>query len=221
MAGDRQRMNLILFGPPGAGKGTQAQFLVKRYAVPQISTGDMLRAAVKAETPLGLQAKAIMQQGGLVSDEIVLGMVEERLALADCAGGFVLDGFPRTVPQADMLNAVLLRMGRTIEHVLSLEVEPEELVRRLSGRRSCPVCGRGYHVQYDPPRQPDVCDQCQAALVQRDDDREETVRNRLAVYEAQTHPLKDYYQSAGVLRQIPGVGSITEIQQRISAILAG
>lgn len=214
-------MNLILFGPPGAGKGTQAQFLVKRYAVPQISTGDMLRAAVKAETPLGLQAKAIMQQGGLVSDEIVLGMVEERLALADCAGGFVLDGFPRTVPQADMLNAVLLRMGRTIEHVLSLEVEPEELVRRLSGRRSCPVCGRGYHVQYDPPRQPDVCDQCQAALVQRDDDREETVRNRLAVYEAQTHPLKDYYQSAGVLRQIPGVGSITEIQQRISAILAG
>ncbi|WP_305731523.1 adenylate kinase [Trichlorobacter ammonificans] len=214
-------MNLILFGPPGAGKGTQAQFLVKQYAVPQISTGDMLRAAVKAETSLGLQAKAIMQRGGLVSDEIVLGMVEERLAQPDCSGGFVLDGFPRTIPQADMLHAVLSRMGRSIEHVLSLEVEPEELVHRLSGRRSCPACGRGYHVEYEPPQQAGMCDQCHVALVQRDDDREETVRNRLSVYEEQTHPLKAYYLAKGMLRQIPGIGSIAEIQQRISSVLAG
>lgn len=213
-------MNLILFGPPGAGKGTQAQFLVDTYGVPQISTGDMLRAAVKNQTPLGLKAQAIMQQGGLVSDEIVLGIVEERLAQQDCHGGFVLDGFPRTIPQADALVAILQRAGRAIEHVVSLEVETEEIVKRLSGRRSCPSCGKGYHVTYDAPKQAGVCDACGAALVQRDDDREETVRNRLSVYEQQTAPLKDYYRLQGLLRTIPGMGPIAEVQQRIAAALA-
>lgn len=213
-------MNLILFGPPGAGKGTQAQFLVDTYKIPQISTGDMLRAAVKNQTPLGIKAQEIMQQGGLVSDEIVLGIVEERLAQDDCRQGFVLDGFPRTIPQADALVQILQRTGRAIEHVISLEVDTDEIVKRLSGRRSCPACGKGYHVTYDAPKQAGVCDVCGAALVQRDDDREETVRNRLSVYEQQTAPLKDYYQGQQLLRAIPGMGPIAEVQQRIAAALA-
>lgn len=213
-------MNLILFGPPGAGKGTQAQFLVDTYKIPQISTGDMLRAAVKNQTPLGIKAQEIMQQGGLVSDEIVLGIVEERLAQEDCRQGFVLDGFPRTIPQADALVQILQRAGRTIEHVISLEVDTDEIVKRLSGRRSCPACGKGYHETYDAPKQAGVCDACGAALVQRDDDREETVRNRLSVYEQQTAPLKDYYHGQQLLRAIPGMGPIAEVQQRIAAALA-
>lgn len=214
-------MNLILFGPPGAGKGTQAQFLVESYKIPQISTGDMLRVAVRQQTPLGLKAQEIMQQGGLVSDEIVLGIVEERLAQDDCRSGFVLDGFPRTIPQADALAEILQRCGRSIEHVVSLEVDNEEIVKRLSGRRSCPDCGKGYHVTYDAPKRVDVCDVCGVALVQRDDDREQTVRNRLAVYEQQTAPLKEYYRSQQLLRTIPGMGPIAEVQQRITAALAG
>ena len=214
-------MNLVLFGPPGAGKGTQAQFLVDTYAIPQISTGDMLRAAVKAQTPLGLQAQAIMQQGGLVSDEIVLGIVEERLKQDDCRVGFVLDGFPRTIPQAEALVGILDRLGRGIEHVVSLEVDTDEVVKRLSGRRSCPSCGKGYHVTYDPPRQDGICDTCSSALIQRDDDREETVRNRLTVYDQQTAPLKEYYADRHLLRSIPGMGPIAEVQQRIASALAG
>lgn len=214
-------MNLILFGPPGAGKGTQAQFLVEAYGIPQISTGDMLRAAVKQQTPLGLKAQEIMQQGGLVSDEIVLGIVEERLAQEDCRNGFVLDGFPRTVPQADALVLILQRAGRAIEHVVSLEVDTDEIVKRLSGRRSCPSCGKGYHVTYDAPKQAGVCDACGTALVQRDDDREQTVRNRLDVYDQQTAPLKEYYRAQQVLRAIPGMGPIAEVQQRIAAALVG
>jgi len=213
-------MNLILFGPPGAGKGTQAQFLVDTYKIPQISTGDMLRAAVKNQTPLGIKAQEIMQQGGLVSDEIVLGIVEERLAQDDCRQGFVLDGFPRTIPQADALVQILQRAGRSIEHVISLEVDTDEIVKRLSGRRSCPACSKGYHVTYDAPKQAGVCDACGTALVQRDDDREETVRNRLSVYEQQTAPLKDYYHRQQLLRAIPGMGPIAEVQQRIAAALA-
>ena len=213
-------MNLILFGPPGAGKGTQAQFLVDSYGVPQISTGDMLRAAVKNQTPLGLKAQVIMQQGGLVSDDIVLGIVEDRLSQDDCRNGFVLDGFPRTIPQADALAQILQRAGRTIEHVVSLEVDTDEIVKRLSGRRSCPACGKGYHVAYDAPKQAGVCDVCGAVLVQRDDDREETVRNRLAVYEQQTAPLKEYYRSQGLLRAVAGMGPIAEVQSRIAAALA-
>lgn len=212
-------MNLILFGPPGAGKGTQAQFLVETYRIPQVSTGDMLRAAVKAGTPLGLKAQEIMTQGGLVSDDIVLGIVAERLAQDDCRSGFILDGFPRTIPQADALDAILKQAGRSIDHVVSLEVDNDEIVKRLSGRRSCPSCGKGYHVAFDAPLQADVCDLCGSGLVQRADDQEATVRNRLLVYEQQTAPLKDYYKSKNVLCSIPGMGAIAEIQQRIISAL--
>jgi adenylate kinase len=213
-------VDLILFGPPGAGKGTQAQFLVEKYAIPQISTGDMLRAAVKNGTSLGLKAQTIMQQGGLVSDDIVLGIVAERLMQDDCRDGFVLDGFPRTIPQADALADILKKTGRTISHVISLEVAADELVKRLSGRRSCPECGKGYHVDFDSPKRAGLCDVCNVSLVQRDDDREETVRNRLAVYEMQTAPLKNYYESMLLLRRITGTGPILEIQKRIDAVLA-
>ena len=212
-------MDLILFGPPGAGKGTQAQFLVEAYNVPQISTGDMLRAAVKAGTPLGVRAQEVMSQGGLVSDEIVLGIVAERLAQDDCLDGFVLDGFPRTIPQADALAEILKRAGRAIQHVLSLEVDSEEVVKRLSGRRTCSSCGKGYHIEFDAPVVVGVCDVCGAVLVQRADDKEDTVRNRLQVYEQQTAPLKEYYRSKSILCSIPGMGSIAEIQQRIAAAL--
>ena len=212
-------MDLILFGPPGAGKGTQAQFLVEAYKIPQISTGDMLRAAVKAGTALGLKAQEIMAKGGLVSDDIVLGIVAERLVQEDCRAGFVLDGFPRTIPQADALDGILSELGRSIEHVISLEVDTEEIVKRLSGRRSCSSCGKGYHVTFDAPAQAGVCDLCGAVLVQRADDQEDTVRHRLLVYEQQTAPLKEYYRSKQVLCSIPGMGAIAEIQQRIISVL--
>lgn len=212
-------MNLIIFGPPGAGKGTQAQFLVEKYKIPQISTGDMLRAAVKNKTPLGVKANEIMVQGGLVSDDIVLGIVEDRLAQHDCGFGFVLDGFPRTIPQADALSTILDRMGKKIEHVISLEVENEEIVKRLSGRCSCSSCAKGYHLLYDAPAKEGICDLCSAPLVQREDDKEDTVRNRLNVYDAQTAPLKKYYEELSLLRSIPGMGQIAEVQQRISAEL--
>jgi adenylate kinase len=212
-------MDLILFGPPGAGKGTQAQFLVDTFGVPQISTGDILRAAVKAGTPLGIKAKEIMGQGGLVSDDIVLGIVAERLKEDDCSKGFVLDGFPRTIPQAVALDEILKDACRSIDHVISLEVDIDEIVKRLSGRRSCSVCGKGYHQSYDPPETVGVCGVCGAPLVQREDDREETVRNRLAVYEEQTAPLKDYYLEKNLLRSILGMGPIIGVQQRIAKAL--
>jgi adenylate kinase len=212
-------MNLILFGPPGAGKGTQAQFLVESFKIPQISTGDMLRAAVKAGTVLGLKAQRIMQDGGLVPDDIVLGLVAERIIQDDCKAGFVLDGFPRTIPQADALDKILVKAGRIIDCVISLEVDIDEVVKRLSGRRSCAVCGKGYHIVFDPPAKEGVCTVCGATLIQREDDREETVRNRLTVYEDQTAPLKEYYSAKQILCPIQGMGSIIEIQQRIAMAL--
>jgi len=214
-------MNVILFGPPGAGKGTQAQFIVERFGIPQISTGDMLRAAVKAQTPLGLAAKSIMDAGGLVSDEIVLGLVRERISEPDCQDGFILDGFPRTTPQADGLIALLGGLDKRIDHVVSLEVDGAEIVQRLSGRRTCPSCGKGYHVVYDAPAVAGVCDVCGAALVQRDDDREETVKNRLDVYRQQTSPLKSYFEQCGLMRCIDGNGTIQDIQRQICTILEG
>jgi adenylate kinase len=214
-------MNLILFGPPGAGKGTQAEFIVKRHSIPQISTGDMLRAAVKAQTEMGLKAKSIMESGGLVSDEVVLGIVRERLSLADCEKGFVLDGFPRTTPQADALAPILISLGKAIDHVISLEIENDDIITRLSGRRTCSVCGKGYHTINAAPKVTSRCDACGAALLQRDDDREETVRNRLSVYEQQTAPLKAYYASAGLLRHIDATGTIADIQMQIESLLEG
>jgi len=214
-------MNLILFGPPGAGKGTQAEFIVERHSIPQISTGDMLRSAVKAQTDLGIKAKSIMDSGGLVPDEVVLGIVRDRLSQADCKNGFVLDGFPRTIPQADALSLILTSLGISIDHVISLEIDNGEIVSRLSGRRTCPGCGKGYHVVNAAPKVESVCDVCGKELLQRDDDRVETVRNRLSVYEQQTSPLKSYYASAGLLRRVDAAGTIAEIQRQIEALLEG
>jgi adenylate kinase len=214
-------MNLVLFGPPGAGKGTQAKFIIDRFKIPQISTGDMLRTAVKDQTTLGVIAKQIMEAGGLVPDDVVLGIVRDRIVLSDCDNGFVLDGFPRTLPQADALVSILSGLNKKIDHVISLDLESSEIVQRLSGRRTCPSCGKGYHVLNDPPKIADRCDSCSEVLIQREDDREETVANRLTVYEQQTAPLKDYYQQVGLLRHIDGSGSIDDIQQQINEVLAG
>lgn len=214
-------MNIILFGPPGAGKGTQAQFIVESFGIPQISTGDMLRAAVKAQSPLGVAAKSIMDAGGLVSDEIVLGLVKERIAEPDCRNGFILDGFPRTTPQADALTSLLDGVGKHIDHVISLEVDSDEIVQRLSGRRTCPSCGKGYHVAYDAPKVSGICDACGSALVQRNDDRVETVQNRLDVYRQQTSPLKEYFEQRGLMRHIDGNGTIQDIQRQICTLLKG
>jgi adenylate kinase len=212
-------VNVVLFGPPGSGKGTQAQFIVERYCIPQISTGDMLRAAVKAKTPLGNMAKNIMDAGGLVSDDIVLGLVSERVSQADCLAGFILDGFPRTIPQADALIALLDGIGKKIDFVISLDVDNSELIKRLSGRRTCPACARGYHVIYDKPERDGLCDSCGTILVQRNDDSEHTVINRLKVYEDQTASLKSYFKDLGIFYSVSGSGSIGDIQVNICSII--
>ena len=208
-------MRLILLGPPGAGKGTQAKKLVAKYGIPQISTGDILREAVKNQTDLGRKAKSYMDEGALVPDEVVVGIIRDRLRDGDCAKGYILDGFPRTVPQADELAKALEEMGQSIDAVLSIVVPDEELIRRLTGRRTCKECGAGFHVVYKKPAREGVCDQCGGPLIQRDDDKEETIRNRLAVYNEQTEPLIAYYRKAGLLREIQGTGTIEEIFQRM------
>lgn len=214
-------MRVILLGPPGAGKGTQAQSIMEHFDIPQISTGDMLRAAVKAGTPLGLQAKAAMDAGELVSDDIILGLVKERIAAQDCANGFLLDGFPRNIPQAQ----ALAEQGVAIDYVVELDVPDEELVERLSGRRVHPASGRVYHNRYAPPKQPGQDDETGEELVQREDDQEETVRNRLQVYKDQTAPLVEFYQqrantdgSVAYVR-IPGTGSVETIRDSILSAL--
>ncbi len=214
-------MNLIFLGPPGSGKGTQAKMLVDKYGIPQISTGDILREAVKEGTPLGKEAKKYMDEGKLVPDEVVVGIVRERLKEPDCTKGFILDGFPRTIPQAEALDKTLQKMGKGIDHVLSLEVDKEELVRRLSGRRTCKKCGAMYHIIFDPPKKDGICDRCGGELYQRDDDKEETIRERLRVYEEQTAPLIEYYRKKGLLRPIDGVGKIEEIFARITEAIEG
>ncbi|TFL11438.1 adenylate kinase [Pusillimonas caeni] len=216
-------MRLILLGPPGAGKGTQAAFITEKFGIPQISTGDMLRAAVKAQTPLGLEAKKIMDTGGLVSDDIIIGLVRDRLEQPDCANGYLFDGFPRTIPQADALKEANIGLDFVVEIV----VPDENIIERMSGRRVHPASGRSYHVAFNPPKTPDVDDLTGEPLVQRDDDREETVRHRLSVYQQQTRPLVDYYsdwaksgdQNAPAFRQVSGVGSLDEIRQRIADAL--
>jgi adenylate kinase len=214
-------MNLVLLGPPGAGKGTQAKLLIKKFGIPQVSTGDILRAAVKEQTPMGLKAKAFMDDGALVPDEVVVGIVSERLIKPDCKEGFILDGFPRTVGQADALKVMLAGLGKEIEHVVSITVDKEELLRRVTGRRTCKGCGKGYHIEFEAPQLQGRCDECGGDLVQRDDDREETMRKRLDVYEQQTEPLIDYYRSAKLLRTVSGIGSIEDIQRDIVSIVQG
>jgi adenylate kinase len=205
-------MRLILLGAPGAGKGTQARFICEEYNIPQISTGDMLRAAVKAETDLGLQAKKVMDAGGLVSDEVIIGLVKDRIMQADCANGFLFDGFPRTIPQAQaMVDAQV-----TIDHVVEIDVDDEEIVARLSGRRVHPGSGRVYHVLFNQPRNEGLDDETGEPLVQRDDDTEETVRKRLNIYHEQTSPLIDFYrnmkgETAPRYHRIEGVGSVDDI----------
>lgn len=212
-------MKLILLGPPGAGKGTQAKMLMDRYGIPQISTGDILRAAVKAGTPMGLRAKSFMDAGGLVPDEVVVGIVRERIQEDDCKAGFILDGFPRTVPQADALAEALTALGCPLDAVVSLAVDVEALVERLTGRRTCRDCGLGYHVTFAAPKAAGICDACGGELVQRDDDREETIRRRLDVYNEQTSPLIDYYRNSGLLSEVDGMLSMDAVQDEILAIL--
>lgn len=212
-------MRLILLGPPGAGKGTQAQRLTERLGIPQVSTGDILRAAVAAGTPLGREAKATMDRGALVPDGVVIGIIRERLKAPDCARGYILDGFPRTVAQAEALGETLKAMGTPLTAVLSLTVDPEELVRRLAGRRSCGSCGAAYHLDTAPPRRPGRCDRCGGELFQREDDREETIRKRLAVYRDQTAPLVEYYRGRGLLKEVDGRGEIADVFARISRVL--
>lgn len=212
-------MRLILLGAPGAGKGTQATFICQKYGIPQISTGDMLRAAVKAGTPLGVQAKSVMESGGLVSDELIINLVKERISQADCANGFLFDGFPRTIPQADALKAA----GVKLDYVLEIDVPFEAIINRMSGRRSHPASGRTYHVTFNPPKVEGVDDITGEPLIQRDDDKEETVKKRLEVYSAQTRPLVAYYSSwakedaasAPKYRAISGMGSVEEITARV------
>jgi adenylate kinase len=218
-------MRLILLGPPGAGKGTQAAFLTQRYGIPQISTGDMLRAAVKAGTPLGIEAKKVMDAGKLVSDEIIIGLVQDRLKQPDCAAGYLFDGFPRTIPQADALK----NAGVDLDFVVEIEVPDSDIITRMSGRRVHTASGRTYHVVFNPPKVEGKDDVTGEPLVQRDDDREETVRHRLDVYQQQTRPLVDYYSSwakqdaaaAPKYRKISGVGSVEEITKRLLDALQG
>ena len=217
-------MKLILLGPPGAGKGTQANFIREKYGIPQISTGDMLRAAVKAGTPLGRAAQKVMDAGQLVSDDIIIGLVQDRLKQPDCQRGYLFDGFPRTIPQAEALK----RAGVPIDHVLEIEVPDDEIVARMSGRRVHPASGRSYHVKFNPPKVAGKDDLTGEPLIQRDDDREETVKKRLEVYRAQTRPLVDYYgrwaasgeAAAPRYRKISGLGGVEEIKRRVFAALS-
>tara|TARA_R110000823_G_scaffold130015_16_gene258059 strand:+ start:7127 stop:7774 length:648 start_codon:yes stop_codon:yes gene_type:complete len=213
-------MRLILLGAPGAGKGTQAQFICERYGIPQISTGDMLRAAVKAGTALGLKAKEVMESGGLVSDDIIIGLVKERIAEPDCQSGFLFDGFPRTIVQAE----AMVDAGVVIDHVVEIAVEDEEIIARLSGRRVHPASGRIYHIEYNPPKREGVDDETGEPLVQREDDAEETVRKRLEIYHAQTSPLIEFYSgmtgaNAPAYHRVEGVGSVEKIRDRVFAAL--
>ncbi|MEY4285623.1 MAG: hypothetical protein RL111_2298 [Pseudomonadota bacterium] len=211
-------MKLILLGAPGAGKGTQASFICERFGIPQISTGDMLRAAVKAGTPLGLEAKKVMDSGGLVSDDIIIGLVKERITQSDCAKGFLFDGFPRTIPQADAMKAA----GVKLDYVLEIDVPFDAIIERMSGRRVHVASGRTYHVKFNPPKVEGKDDATGEPLIQRDDDKEATVRKRLDVYDAQTRPLVDYYsnwakqepKSAPQYRKIAGLGSVDDIKNR-------
>ena len=214
-------MNVILMGLPGAGKGTQAERIVEDFHVPHISTGDMFRAAVKEQTAMGVEAKKYMDQGLLVPDHVVIGIVKERLGKDDCSKGFLLDGFPRTVAQAEALDKTLVDLGRHIDHVINIEVDRSELLARLTGRRICRDCGATYHVMFNAPKKEDVCDKCSGELYQRDDDNEKTVATRLDVNIEQTAPLLSYYQDKGLLRNIDGQQDIAKVFEDIANLLRG
>ena len=208
-------MKIILLGAPGAGKGTQAEIISRKLGIPTISTGNILRAAVKEGTPIGLQAKSYMDAGKLVPDEVIIGIIQERLAQPDCAGGFILDGVPRTIAQAEALE----RHGINFDAVLSLEISDEVIAARLTGRRTCHACGATYHVVNAPPQKEDICDKCGGVLEQRKDDLPETVKHRLEVYHSETEPLKGFYEGKGVLKRVPDLGGIDETNAKIMELL--
>lgn len=214
-------MNLVLMGLPGAGKGTQAEKIVEKYGIPHISTGDMFRAAIKEGTALGLEAKSYMDRGDLVPDEVTIGIVRERLSKDDCQKGFLLDGFPRTVTQAEALENILAELNRSIDYVINIDVDKDILMERLTGRRICKNCGATYHLVFNPSAQPGVCDKCGGELYQRADDNEETVANRLEVNLKQAKPLLDFYQEKGYLRNINGQQEIDKVFEDISELLGG
>jgi adenylate kinase len=210
---------VVLLGAPGAGKGTQAKMLIEKYKIPQISTGDILRKAVADGTPLGKEAKVIMDQGGLVSDKIVLGLVEERIKQPDCKAGFILDGFPRNTAQAEALDKMLTAMGAPLNVALNIDVDMNDLLKRLTGRRTCKSCQQMYNIYFSPPKKDGICDKCGGALFQRDDDKEETIKKRLDVYQKQTAPLIDYYSKKNIMKTVMGVGSINDIFNKVTAVL--
>ncbi len=213
-------MRVILLGPPGAGKGTQAKMLMEKFKIPQVSTGDILRKAVKDDSELGRKAKAFMEAGQLVSDDIVIGLIKERIKKSDCENGFILDGFPRTNVQAEKLTETLKDMRQTIDAVVDLVVDPRELVARLTGRRTCEDCGCMFHQTSRPSKLPDICDYCGGRLYQRPDDNEETILKRLAIYEKETAPLREFYGKQGRLKTMQGLGSVDEIFSRVCELVS-
>ncbi len=213
-------MRVVFLGAPGVGKGTQADLVAAKVGRPKISTGDILREAVRNQTPLGLEAKACMDQGKLVPDEVVIGIVREKLAEPSCARGFLLDGFPRTVPQAEQLGQILSGQGSKLDVVINVEVPRDEVVRRLTGRRSCSKCQAVYHLEFAPPKREGRCDRCSSELVQRSDDTKETVEARLTVYGKQTAPLISFYRDRGVLADIDGLGAVEDVHKRIMTLLS-
>jgi len=212
-------MRLVFLGAPGVGKGTQAEMVSAKFGIPKISTGDLLRAAVAQKSPLGIEAKQYMDRGDLVPDKVVIGLVEEKVGTQECAKGFILDGFPRTVPQADTLSELLAGKGLSLDRVIHFVIPREEVINRLSGRRSCSKCPAVYHVVFVPPKRENICDECGGALIQRSDDRKETVESRLTVYEAQTSPLIDYYREKNLLVELDGSGSVEAVQERLLSLL--
>ncbi|MEK7698466.1 MAG: adenylate kinase [Nitrospirota bacterium] len=212
-------MRLVLLGAPGAGKGTQAKKLIEKHGIPQISTGDILRKAVADGTPLGKEAKSYMDKGDLVPDKVVIGLIEDRLKQPDCKKGFILDGFPRNTAQAETLDAMLKKLNMPLDSALSVDVPKDDLTKRLTGRRTCKGCQQMYNVYFSPPKKNGVCDKCGGELFHRDDDKEETIKRRLDVYDAQTAPLISYYKKSGILKSVIGVGSIDEIFKKVCSVL--
>lgn len=212
-------MKIIMLGAPGAGKGTQAKMIAEKYSVPHVSTGDIFRANIKNGTELGMEAKKYMDQGLLVPDELTVKILLDRVAKEDCKNGYVLDGFPRTIPQAEVLEEALSKLGDQIDYAINVDVPDENIIRRMSGRRACLTCGATYHVEHIPPKKEGICDVCGKELVLRDDDKPETVKNRLDVYHKQTQPLIDFYQAKGILKEVDGTVDMKEVFAAIVAIL--
>ena len=212
-------MKIIMLGAPGAGKGTQAKMIAEKYSIPHVSTGDIFRANIKNNTELGKQAKAYMDKGELVPDELTVKILLDRVAQEDCKNGYVLDGFPRTIPQAEVLDEALTKLGESIDYAINVDVPDENIVKRMSGRRACVTCGATYHIEHVPPKKEGICDACGSELILRDDDKPETVLNRLNVYHAQTQPLIDFYTAKGVLKDVDGTQDMMDVFGAITNIL--